>query len=61
VTDDLGAAMIMANVFPVEGQSGLWRVVMDVRVEGLKQNEFRLFLRRAGGALSETVIKTVRP
>lgn len=58
---DLGAAMIMANVFPVEGQSGLWRVVMDVRVEGLKQNEFRLFLRRAGGALSETVIKTVRP
>lgn len=58
---DLGVAMIMANVFPVEGQSGLWRVVMDVRVEGLKQNEFRLFLRRAGGALSETVIKTVRP
>ncbi|NOW47882.1 glucans biosynthesis protein [Novosphingobium sp. SG751A] len=58
---DLGAALIMANVFPVEGQQDLWRVTMDVRVEGLKQNEFRLFLRRAGGALSETVIKTVRP
>lgn len=61
---DLGAALIMANAFPVEGQSDLWRVMMDVRVEGLKQNEFRLFLRRgpeaSSGALSETVIKTVR-
>jgi len=58
---DLGAALLMANVLPVAGQSDLWRVTMDVRVEGLKQNEFRLFLRRGGGALSETIIKTVRP
>lgn len=61
VSDLPREALLMVDTGPVAGQQDLWRVTMDVRVEGLKQDQFRLFLRRGGGALSETVIKTVRP
>lgn len=61
VTDLPKGVVLLNNVMPVEGQKDLWRVTLDIRVDGLQQNEFRLFLRRNGGALSETVIKTVRP
>lgn len=61
ITDLPPAAVLLANTLPVEGQPGLWRVTLDVRTQGLTQGEFRLFLKRGGDALSETVIKTVRP
>ncbi|WP_018075769.1 glucan biosynthesis protein [Novosphingobium nitrogenifigens] len=61
VTDLPPASVLLNKAEPVGGQPGLWRVTLDVRTEGLKQSEFRLFLRRGQDAFSETVIKTVRP
>lgn len=61
MTDLPAAALVLIDAAPVAGQADMWRVTMDVRVDGLKQDQFRLYLGRGGGALSETVIKTVRP
>jgi glucans biosynthesis protein len=61
VTDLPAAALLLAHARPLGGRPGVWRVTLDVRTQGLAQGEFRLFLRRGGDALSETVIKTVRP
>ena len=61
MTDLPPASVLLNKAEPVGGQPGLWRVTLDVRTEGLKQSEFRLFLRRGQDAFSETVIKTVRP
>jgi len=61
VTNLPPAALLMVNVRPLAGPGGVWRVTLDVRTQGLAQNEFRLFLRHGDNALSETVIKTVRP
>lgn len=61
VTDLPKGAVLLANTLPLAVDGGVWRVTLDVRTKDLAQSEFRLFLQRGTGALSETVIKTVRP
>jgi len=41
------------------GRKNSWRVVLDLRLTGLAQKEFRVFLRRGTQALSETVVVTL--
>jgi glucans biosynthesis protein len=60
VTDLPAADVLLKVVGPVSGQDRRWRVTMDVRTKGLAQSEFRLFLKRGTGSLSETVIATVK-
>ncbi len=59
-TDIPAKAVLLMSVGPVGGQKNIWRVTMDVRHADLPHPEFRLFLKRAGGALSETVIATAK-
>jgi periplasmic glucans biosynthesis protein len=54
-------AVLLNNSYAVAWQDSVWRITLDVRTEGLAQSEFRLFLQRGGDAISETVLKTVRP
>jgi glucans biosynthesis protein len=61
VTNVPQANLALASAVPLGGPGGLWRATIDVRTQGLVQDEFRLFLRRGNDALGETVIKTVRP
>lgn len=59
---DLPAAAVLHKaVGPVAGRDRLWRVTLDIKTEGLAAREFRLFLKRGNGALSETVIKAIQP
>ena len=60
ITDLPPAAILMKAIRPVGGQEHRWRVTMDVKTRGLPHPEFRLFLKRGPGALSETVIVTVK-
>jgi glucans biosynthesis protein len=59
VTNVASGALLFTNV-ERQGEDA-WRVTLDIRTDGIEQGDFRLFLRGAGGALSETVIKTIRP
>lgn len=61
VTSLPAAAVIAANAYPVVGQAARWRAMLDVRMGGLTQAEFRLHLKRGNAALSETVIKVLKP
>lgn len=54
-------AVIAANAYPIVGQQARWRAMLDVRTGGLGQPEFRLYLKRGDAALSETVIKVLKP
>jgi glucans biosynthesis protein len=59
---DLPAAAVLHKaVGPVAGRDRLWRVTLDIKTQGLAAREFRLFLKRGNGALSETVIKAIQP
>ncbi|NKJ43912.1 MULTISPECIES: glucan biosynthesis protein [unclassified Novosphingobium] len=59
---DLPAAAVLHRaVGPIAGRDKQWRVTLDIKTQGLAQREFRLFLKRGSGALSETVIKAVQP
>ena len=53
--------VIAANAYPIVGGQGRWRAMLDVRLGGLSQSEFRLYLKRGDSALSETVIKVLKP
>ena len=55
------AAVLLNASGPINTRDAMWRVVLDVRTQDLAQDNFRLFLQRGGGAISETVIKSVRP
>lgn len=55
------SAVIAAHAYPVAGQQARWRAMVDVRLGRLDQSEFRLYLRRGSAALSETVIKVLKP
>lgn len=61
VTDLPAGAVLLNRALRLGGQSDTVRVTLDVRTQDLAPSEFRLFLRRGGDAVSETVIKTVRP
>lgn len=54
-------AVIAASAYPVVGGQARWRAMIDVRLDGLKPSEFRIYLRRGDDALSETVIKVLKP
>jgi glucans biosynthesis protein len=54
-------AIIAASAYPVVGVPARWRAMLDVQTGGLDQSEFRVFLKRGDAALSETVIKSVKP
>lgn len=54
-------AVLHKAVGPVAGRDKQWRVTLDIKTQGLAAREFRLFLKRGGGALSETVIKAIQP
>lgn len=56
VTNLPPAAVATQAAYPVVGANRRWRVVLDVRPAAMVQREFRLFLRRNGAALSETII-----
>jgi glucans biosynthesis protein len=59
---DLPPAAILHNAAgPIAGRDRQWRVTLDIKTQGLAAREFRLFLKRGGGALSETVIKAIQP
>jgi glucans biosynthesis protein len=60
VTDLPAAAVLMQAIRPVGGQEHRWRVTLDVKNKAVPHPEFRLFLKRGPGALSETVIVTVK-
>lgn len=42
--------------YPVVGQPGRWRMVVDVQIPGGQSTDLRAYLRRAGSALTETFI-----
>ncbi|PZU46086.1 MAG: glucan biosynthesis protein D [Sphingomonas sp.] len=55
------AALSMKSSYPVVGQAGRWRVMLDIRPDTAGVQELRLFLRRGETALSETLILPLRP
>ncbi|WP_206244682.1 glucan biosynthesis protein [Novosphingobium terrae] len=57
VTNLPAAAVVAQAAYPVVGVEKRWRVTLDVRPAAITQPEFRLFLRRKGTALSETVVE----
>ncbi|MEH3107405.1 MAG: glucan biosynthesis protein [Sphingomonas fennica] len=48
--------MLAAAAYPVVGQKNRWRVTIDVAPSGRDPAEVRLYLARAGQALTETVL-----
>ncbi|MDE2253041.1 MAG: glucan biosynthesis protein D [Betaproteobacteria bacterium] len=50
------AAVMGLRAHRLHGRKSSWRVVLDLRLTGLTQNEFRVFLHRGTQALSETVV-----
>ena len=54
-------AVVDSAVYPVVGTENRWRVMLDLRPAAMPSPEVRLFLSRAGQALSETVIQSVQP
>lgn len=60
VTSLPASAIIAANTYPVVDGQARWRAMLDVRLPGLDQPEFRLYLKRGDAALSETVIKVLK-
>jgi len=58
-TDIPTGAIVSVVAYPVVGSDGRWRAMIDVRTASLKQAQFRLYLKRGGSALSETVIKAI--
>ncbi|MCJ2189121.1 glucan biosynthesis protein [Novosphingobium beihaiensis] len=59
---DLPAEAVLASAaYPVAGMDARWRVMLDVRTTTAPRPEFRLYLKRGDSALSETVIKMIKP
>jgi glucans biosynthesis protein len=61
ITDLPAQTVLEQRVAPLAGAPDVWQVTLDVRTQVLDRNEFRLFLQCSGGALSETVIKSLAP
>ena len=56
VTNLPAAVSIVQEVYPVPGTPATWRVKLEFRSGNPELRELRLYLRRSGAALSETVI-----
>ncbi len=50
-------ALLSKSCYPVVGQAGRWRVMLDIRPDPATARELRLFLRRGNSAMSETLIQ----
>jgi len=61
VTDLPSDALLSLSAYPVAGAEARWRVMLDVKLSAVPRPEIRLYLRRGTAALSETVIKMVKP
>lgn len=59
VTNLPASAVMDLQAYPIDGRKARWRVMLDMRLKGLPQQEFRLFLQRGAQALSETVVITL--
>lgn len=55
------SAIVSTSAYPVVGREGVWRAVLDLREAEIGAEEFRFYLKRGNDALSETVIKVVKP
>ena len=53
-------ALLSATAYPVVGQHGLWRAVIDVMPAKTGERDMRVYLRRGTSALSETVIEPLK-
>ncbi|WP_018914499.1 glucan biosynthesis protein D [Thiomonas sp. FB-6] len=53
------SAILNLQAHPIDGRDARWRVTLDMRVAGLAQKDFRVFLQRGSQALSETVVVTL--
>ncbi len=51
--------VLHAAAYPVSGQKGRWRLMVDVLPNGTGSAEMRAYLRRGGGALSETLLRQI--
>ncbi|TCM19715.1 glucans biosynthesis protein [Novosphingobium sp. PhB165] len=60
VTGLPASAVIASAAYPVVGEETRWRVTLDVRPSAMPSPELRVYLARAGQALSETVIQGVQ-
>jgi Periplasmic glucans biosynthesis protein len=58
-TDLPKGVLVSAAAYPVARTKERWRVMIDVRTQGMPNPQFRLYLRRGDTALSETVIKAI--
>jgi glucans biosynthesis protein len=57
---NLPASAVMGlRAHRLHGRRNSWRIVLDLRLAGLAQKEFRVFLRCGTQALSETVVVTL--
>ncbi|MGE4305650.1 MAG: glucan biosynthesis protein [Novosphingobium sp.] len=54
-------ALLAVAAYPVAGADARWRVMLDVRTDAAPFAEFRLYLKREDAAVSETVIKMIKP
>jgi glucans biosynthesis protein len=59
VTNLPAQAILSQDVSSVTGMPATWRVRLQIRAGSLTQSDIRLYLRRHGGAVSETVIMDV--
>lgn len=51
-----GAKPLSAVAYPVVGTTGRWRLIVDVPYKSGETRELRAYLRRGGGALTETLL-----
>ena len=51
--------VLHAAAYPVSGQKARWRLMVDVLPNGTGSAEMRAYLRRGGGALSETLLRQI--
>ncbi len=61
VTDLPAGVRIAAEAYPLADAPATWQVSLSIRTTRLGQRDLRLFLRRGGAALSETVIMVIEP
>ena len=56
-----GGRLLDAAAYPIAGASQRWRLMADIAIDGAGPAELRAFLRRRGGALSETLLYQLFP
>ncbi len=60
VSVDGGGKVIATYAYPVVGTASRWRLIVDVALSGSEPANLRAYLKRAGDALSETLLYQLR-